>query len=276
MTINLNGKLMDLSSPKIMGILNITPDSFYDGGKFNSDKKVLSQVEKMIKDGADLIDVGGYSSRPGASPVKLEQEIKRVVPVIELIKNKFSDTIISVDTFRSEVAKKAVGSGASIVNDISAGELDSNMFKCVAQLNVPYILMHMKGNPQNMQDKPTYKNVVNEVVKNLSEKIFLAREAGITDVIIDPGFGFGKTLEHNFEILNNLPFFKELDCPILVGVSRKSMVYKLLDTQPENALNGTTCLHTVSVLSGANILRVHDVKEAKEVVELTNFLKKTT
>jgi len=276
MTINLKGKLMDLSSPKIMGILNITPDSFYDGGKFNSDKKVLDQVEKMIKDGADLIDVGGYSSKPGANPVKLEEEIKRVVPVIELIKNKFSDTIISVDTFRSEVAKKAVDSGASIVNDISAGELDSDMFKCVAQLNVPYILMHMKGNPQNMQDKPTYKNVVNEIVKNLSEKIFFAREAGIMDVIIDPGFGFGKTLEHNYEILNNLSFFKKLDSPILVGVSRKSMIYKLLDTKPENALNGTTCLHTVSVLSGANILRVHDVKEAKEVVELTNFLKKTT
>jgi len=276
MTINLKGKLMDLSSPKIMGILNITPDSFYDGGKFNSDKKVLDQVEKMINDGADLIDVGGYSSKPGANPVKLEEEIKRVVPVIELIKNKFSDTIISVDTFRSEVAKKAVDSGASIVNDISAGELDSDMFKCVAQLNVPYILMHMKGNPQNMQDKPTYKNVVNEIVKNLSEKIFFAREAGIIDVIIDPGFGFGKTLEHNYEILNNLSFFKKLDCPILVGISRKSMIYKLLDTKPENALNGTTCLHTVSVLSGANILRVHDVKEAKEVVELTNFLKKTT
>lgn len=276
MTINLNGKLMDLSSPKIMGILNITPDSFYDGGKFNSDKKVLSQVEKMIKDGADLIDVGGYSSRPGASPVKLEQEIKRVVPVIELIKNKFSDTIISVDTFRSEVAKKAVGSGASIVNDISAGELDSNMFKCVAQLNVPYILMHMKGNPQNMQDKPTYKNVVNEVVKNLSEKIFLAREAGIMDVIIDPGFGFGKTIEHNYEILNDLLFFKELDCPIMVGVSRKSMIYNLLKNKPEDALNGTTCINTIALLSGANILRVHDVKEAKEVVQLTNFLKKTT
>ena len=276
MTINLNGKLMDLSSPKIMGILNITPDSFYDGGKFNSDKKVLNQVEKMIKDGADLIDVGGYSSRPGANPVKLEEEIKRVVPVIELIKNKFSDTIISVDTFRSVVAKKAVDSGASVVNDISAGELDPNMFKCIAKLNVPYILMHMKGNPQNMQHKPTYKNVVNEIVKNISEKIFLAREAGIMDVIIDPGFGFGKTLQHNYEILNNLSFFKELDCPILVGVSRKSMIYKLLETKPENALNGTTCIHTVSVLSGANILRVHDVKEAKEVVELTNFLKKTT
>jgi len=276
MTINIKGKLLDLSPPKIMGILNVTPDSFYDGGKYNSEKKILDQVEKMINDGADIIDVGGYSSRPGAKQVKLEDEIKRVVPVIKLIKNKFSETVISVDTFRSKVAQKAVDSGASVVNDISAGELDPDMFKCIAELNVPYILMHMIGNPENMQDKPTYKHVVNEIVKNLSEKIFLAREAGIMDVIIDPGFGFGKTLNHNYEILNNLSFFKELECPILVGVSRKSMIYKLLGNEPENALNGTTCLNTVSVLSGANILRVHDVKEAKEVVELTNFLKKNT
>ena len=276
MTININGKLLDLSTPKIMGILNITPDSFYDGGIFNSEKKILNQVEKMINDGADIIDVGGYSSRPGAKQVELEDEIKRVVPVIKLIKNKFSKTIISVDTFRSEVAQKAIDSGASIVNDISAGELDSNMFNCVAQLKVPYILMHMKGNPGNMQNKPKYKNVVHDIIKNLSEKIFLARENGIMDIIIDPGFGFGKTIEHNYEILNDLSFFKELDCPIMVGVSRKSMIYNLLKNKPEDALNGTTCINTIALLSGANILRVHDVKEAKEVVQLTNFLKKTT
>mgnify|MGYP001163527610 FL=1 len=276
MTININGKLLDLSTPKIMGILNITPDSFYDGGIFNSEKKILNQVEKMINDGADIIDVGGYSSRPGAKQVELEDEIKRVVPVIKLIKNKFSKTIISVDTFRSEVAQKAIDSGASIVNDISAGELDSNMFNCVAQLKVPYILMHMKGNPGNMQNKPKYKNVVHDIIKNLSEKIFLARENGIMDIIIDPGFGFGKTIEHNYEILNDLLFFKELDCPIMVGVSRKSMIYNLLKNKPEDALNGTTCINTIALLSGANILRVHDVKEAKEVVQLTNFLKKTT
>ena len=276
MTINIKGKLLDLSTPKIMGILNITPDSFYDGGIFNSEKKILNQVKKMINDGADIIDVGGYSSRPGAKQVKVEDEIKRVIPVIELIKKKFSKTIISIDTFRSEVAQKAIDSGASIVNDISAGELDSNMFKCVAQLNVPYILMHMKGNPGNMQNEPKYKNVVNDIIKNLSEKIFLARENGIMDIIIDPGFGFGKTLEHNYEILNDLLLFKELDCPIMVGVSRKSMIYNLLKNKPEDALNGTTCINTIAILSGANILRVHDVKEAKEVVQLTNFLKKTT
>ena len=276
MTINIKGKLLDLSTPKIMGILNITPDSFYDGGIFNSEKKILNQVKKMINDGADIIDVGGYSSRPGAKQVKVEDEIKRVIPVIELIKKKFSKTIISIDTFRSEVAQKAIDSGASMVNDISAGELDSNMFKCVAQLNVPYILMHMKGNPGNMQNEPKYKNVVNDIIKNLSEKIFLARENGIMDIIIDPGFGFGKTLEHNYEILNDLLLFKELDCPIMVGVSRKSMIYNLLKNKPEDALNGTTCINTIAILSGANILRVHDVKEAKEVVQLTNFLKKTT
>lgn len=276
MTINLNGKLMDLSLPKVMGVLNVTPDSFYDGGKFSSDKKVLDQVEKMILDGADIIDIGGYSSKPGAKEVKTKEEINRVIPTIELIKNKFSDIILSIDTFRSRVAQKAVQSGASLINDISAGELDSNMFKCVAELKVPYILMHMQGNPQNMQKNPSYKNVINEIVTDLSKKIFLARKAGIIDIIADPGFGFGKTLEHNYEILNNLSFFKELDCPILVGLSRKSMVYKLLDKKVEDSLNGTTCLNTISILNGAKILRVHDVKEAKEVIKITSFLNKNT
>jgi len=276
MTINIGGKLLNLTTPRIMGVLNITPDSFFDGGKYNSEKEILCQVEKMINEGADIIDVGGYSSRPGAKEVKLSDEIERVIPVIKLIKKEFDKTIVSIDTFRSQVAKKAVNLGASIVNDISGGEIDSNMYKCVSELKVPYIIMHMKGNPSNMQNQPTYKNVVNEVVTNLSKKIFLARQNGIMDIIIDPGFGFGKTLNHNYEILNNLEHFKELDCPILVGVSRKSMIYKPLEIEPNKALNGTTCIHTISILSGANILRVHDVKEAKEVVKLTNILKGNT
>ena len=274
MTINLNGNLMDLSTPKIMGILNVTPDSFYDGGMFDSNKKILDHVEKMLTDGADIIDIGGYSSRPGAKEVKLKDEIKRVVPTIELIKKEFNETIISVDTFRSEVALQAVNSGASIINDISGGDLDPNMFNCVAELNVPYIIMHMQGNPKNMQNNPLYENVIVEIIENLSKKVFEATEAGVIDVIIDPGFGFGKTIEHNYKILSELSFFKELDCPILVGLSRKSMIYSLLEEKPENVLNGTTCLNTVSILNGANILRVHDVKEAKEVVKLTNFLNK--
>ena len=274
MTINLNGNLMDLSTPKIMGILNVTPDSFYDGGMFDSNKKILDHVEKMLTDGADIIDVGGYSSRPGAKEVKLKDEIKRVVPTIELIKKEFNETTISVDTFRSEVALQAVNSGASIINDISGGDLDPNMFNCVAELNVPYIIMHMQGNPKNMQNNPLYENVIVEIIENLSKKVFKATEAGVIDVIIDPGFGFGKTIEHNYKILSELSFFKELDCPILVGLSRKSMIYSVLEEKPENVLNGTTCLNTVSILNGANILRVHDVKEAKEVVKLTNFLNK--
>jgi len=276
MTININGTLLDLSTPKIMGILNITPDSFYDGGVFNSDKKILNQVEKMISEGADMIDIGGYSSRPGANEVNIDDEIGRVIPAIELIKNKFCDTIISIDTYRSKVAKKAINAGASIINDISSGDLDSEMFNCVAKLKVPYIMMHMKGIPNNMQKNPEYENVIVEIVKNLSNKLFLAKKAGIIDVIIDPGFGFGKTATHNYSILKNLSFFKELGCPILVGISRKSMIYKLLDKNPENALNGTTCLNTISIINGAKILRVHDVKEAKEVITLTNFLNKNS
>jgi len=272
MTINIKGKLMDFSSPKIMGILNITPDSFYDGGIFDSNKKILKQVDKMLEDGADIIDVGGSSSKPGSKKVIIDDEIKRVIPTIELIKSKFNEAIISVDTFRSEVAKKAVNSGASIVNDISAGELDPNMFNCVAELGIPYIMMHMKGSPQTMQNKPKYNNVVNDIITNLSKKIFRARELGIIDIVVDPGFGFGKTLEHNYQILNDLSFFKELDCPILVGISRKSMIYKILNNDPKKALNGTTCLNTVALSKGANILRVHDVKEAKEIIKLTNFL----
>lgn len=276
MTINLKGKLLDFKKPKIMGILNVTPDSFYDGGKFNSEKKILLHVEKMLVDGADIIDIGGASSRPGANQISLDLELKRVIPAIEIIKKKFNNAIISVDTFRSKVAEKAILSGASIINDISGGEFDRNMFKCVAENKVPYIIMHMKGNPTTMQKKPIYKNVVTDIIKNLSKKIYFARQHGVLDIIIDPGFGFGKTLEHNYQILKNLEHFKELDCPILVGLSRKSMIYKLLKSSSEKSLNGTTSLNTISIQNGASILRVHDVREAKEVIELITFMNKTT
>lgn len=275
MTINLNGSLFDFNVPKIMGILNVTPDSFYDGGKFNSDKKIIIQVEKMLKDGADIIDVGGYSSKPGSNKISSKTEIERVIPTIKLLKETFKEIVISVDTFRSDVAKKAISNGASIINDISSGELDKNMFKCVAELGVPYIMMHMQGTPQTMQKKPYYKNVITDITKNLSKKIHLARKQGVLDIIVDPGFGFGKTIEHNYEILKNLEHLKELECPILIGVSRKSMIYKLLNNSANESLNGTTCLNTISILKGASILRVHDVKEAKEVIQLTTFLKNT-
>lgn len=273
MTINLNGNLMDLSTPKIMGILNVTPDSFYDGGMFDSNKKILDHVEKMLTDGVDIIDVGGYSSRPGAKEVKLKDEIKRVVPTIELIKKEFNETTISVDTFRSEVALQAVNSGASIINDISGGDLDPNMFNCVAELNVPYIIMHMRGNPKNMQNNPLYENVIVEIIENLSKKVFEATEAGVIDVIIDPGFGFGKTLKHNYELLNNLDQFKQFNYPILVGLSRKSMIYKILDSTPQYAINGTIITNTIALQNGANILRVHDVSEAIECIKITTFAK---
>ena len=272
MTINLDGNLMDFSVPKIMGILNLTPDSFYDGGIFNTDKKILSHVEKMISEGVDIIDVGGYSSKPGAKNISQEEELKRVIPYIVLIKKNYPEIPISIDTFRSLVAQKAVENGANIINDISSGDLDKKMYDVVSNLNVPYVMMHMQGKPADMQVKPTYKNVVLDVAKTLSKKIALARSKGIIDIIIDPGFGFGKSINHNYNLLNYLDFFKELDCPILVGISRKSMIYKVLDTDPKNSLNGTTSLNTISLLKGANILRVHDVKEASEVVKLVDFL----
>jgi dihydropteroate synthase len=276
MTLNINGILLDLSKPKIMGILNITPDSFYDGGVYNSDNKILNQVEKMLLEGADIIDIGGYSSRPGAKELTIKQETDRIIPILELIVKKFENVIISVDTFRSEIAKKAIKSGASIINDISGGEIDNNMYKVVGELKVPYVIMHMKGVPKDMQNNPKYDDIVNDIVRNLSYKIDLAKKAGILDIIIDPGFGFGKTLEQNFKILENLSFFKQLEQPIMVGVSRKSMIYKLLGISPKDALNGSTCLNSISLNNGANIIRVHDVKEAKEVVNLISFMKENS
>ncbi|MDB4086258.1 dihydropteroate synthase [Flavobacteriaceae bacterium] len=273
MVLNIKGSVLDLSIPKIMGVLNVTPDSFYDGGIYSSEKKILKQVEKMVLDGADIIDVGGYSSKPGATPITIEEEEKRVIPIIKLIYKTFKERIISVDTFRSEISEKSINAGASIINDISGGDLDNNIYKIAGKYKTPYIIMHMRGNPSNMQNNPVYKNINYEIIKDLSKKIELAQSNGVGDIIIDPGFGFGKTIEHNYQILNNLKLYKILEKPILIGISRKSMIYKLLKTEPSKALNGTTVLNTIALINGANILRVHDVKEAKEVIKLCSFLK---
>ena len=272
MTINCKGNLIDLSTPKIMGILNLTPDSFYDGGKYKNESDVLNQVEKMINEGATFIDVGAYSSRPGAIHISEEEELKRSVSIVNLISEKFPDTFISIDTFRSNVAKKNVEAGACIINDISAGSMDLKMMKTVAELQVPYIMMHMRGTPQSMQIKTDYQNVVKEILFYFSEKIAEASNHKINDIIIDPGFGFGKTLEHNYDILNKLDLFKILELPILIGVSRKSMIHKLLKIKSEEALNGTTCLNTIALVKGAKILRVHDVKEAMQCIKIINQL----
>lgn len=273
MILNIKGDILDLSSPKIMGILNVTPDSFYDGGVFSNEKKILHQVEKMILDGADIIDVGGYSSKPGAEKIPLKEEEKRVIPIIKLINKTFDKTVISVDTFRSEIAEKSLSEGASIINDISGGDLDKNIYQIANKYRAPYIMMHMKGIPSNMQHNPKYENINYEIIKNLSLKIDSAEKKGVSDIIIDPGFGFGKTIQHNYQILNNIKLYTVLKKPILVGVSRKSMIYKLLESDPSEALNGTTSLNTIALINGANILRVHDVKEAKEVIKLYSFLK---
>ena len=273
MTLNCNGKLIDLSSPKVMGILNVTPNSFYDGGKHTSEKSILIQVEKMLLEGATFIDIGGYSSKPNAEFVSEEQELQRLIPVIQSVVNEFPSIIISVDTFRSMVAKESIENGAALINDISAGNLDAKMMETVAKLQVPYIMMHMKGTPQTMQSLAQYENIVKEMLFYFSQKIAHARSLGINDIILDPGFGFAKTVEQNFEVLSKLELFQMTELPILVGVSRKSMVYKTLETSAEFALNGTTSLNTISLQKGAKILRVHDVKEAIECVKLYNQLK---
>ena len=273
MTINIKGNLLNFSVPKIMGILNVTPDSFFDGGKYSTSDKILKQVEKMINSGADIIDIGGYSSRPGATDIGVDEELKRVIPIVKLIRKQFPSALISIDTFRSKVAYESIITGGDIINDISGGNLDPKMFKTVANLKVPYILMHMKGNPRNMTENSDYYDVTNEICKYFSEKIEEARLEGINDLIIDPGFGFSKTTKQNYELLNNLDFLKQFQKPLLVGVSRKSMIYKILNSTPEKALNGTSILHTVSLLKGADILRTHDVKEAAECIKIIDQLK---
>jgi dihydropteroate synthase len=273
MTLNCKGNLVDLSTPKIMGILNCTPDSFFDGGKYKSEKEIINQIEKMLFEGASFIDVGAYSSKPGADFVSETEETNRLLPVIDLILKHFPKTLLSVDTFRSTVAKKAIENGAALINDISAGTLDPNMMSTVANLQVPYIMMHLKGTPQTMHNFTNYDNVVKEILFYFSEKTNLAKKNGINDIIVDPGFGFAKTLEQNFEILEKLALFQTLEYPLLVGVSRKSMVYKTLETDAQNSLNGTTALHAIALQKGAKILRVHDVKEAVECVKLMEKLK---
>jgi len=268
MNINIRGNLYDFSSPKVMGILNITPDSFYDGGKFKDDQKIKNHINKMINDGMDILDIGGYSSRPGASEVSISEELERVIPTLIFIKKNFKNLIISIDTFRSEVAKASLIEGADIINDINAGVFDSKMMDVISKFNCPYILMHMKGNPRNMQNSPKYKHTAVEIIQFLAERIKVARKKNIVDIIVDPGFGFGKTVEHNFEILNNLENFKALDAPLLTGFSRKSMIFKTLKTTSDEALNGTSSVNTIALMKGANILRVHDVKEAKECIIL--------
>jgi dihydropteroate synthase len=272
MTINCKGQLIDLSAPKVMGILNVTPDSFFDGGKYKDENSILTQAERMLSAGAGFIDIGGYSSRPGADFVSEAEELHRVVPIVELILKEFPDTLISIDTFRSEVAKQSISAGAALINDISAGKLDENMLPSIGALGVPYIMMHMRGNPKTMQQLTTYENLVKDVISYFAERISKAHAEKINDIIIDPGFGFAKTREQNFQLLNNLELLQILDKPILAGVSRKSMIYKTLNTSSEQALNGTTALHMVALQKGAKILRVHDVKEAMECVTLYNQL----
>ena len=272
MNITCNGKLIDLRTPKIMGILNLTPNSFFDGGQHNSIDAALAQTEKMITEGATFIDVGGASSKPGVEEISTDEELKRVLPVIEKISQTFPDIFISIDTYRSEVAHQAVAAGAKLVNDISAGNMDTDMLKTVGKLGVPYIAMHMQGTPQTMQNNPSYEDILVAVRSFFSEKIKAAHAAGINDVIIDPGFGFGKTIAHNFALLKHIRSLKIDGVPLLVGISRKSMIYKTLDTDATHALNGTTALNAIALQQGAHILRVHDVKEAQETVQLITTL----
>ncbi|WP_372756247.1 dihydropteroate synthase [Mariniflexile sp.] len=272
MTINCKGTLIDLSSPKVMGILNITPDSFYDGGKYQTEVTILKHVAQMLKDGATFIDMGAYSSRPNADHISESEELNRILPILKLVLKEFPETLISIDTFRSEVAKQAVEVGAALINDISAGKLDDNMLQTVAELQVPYIMMHMRGTPKTMQQHCNYNNITKDILLYFSERIAAAKALGIINIIVDPGFGFAKTIEQNFELLNKLELFKMIEKPLLVGVSRKSMIYKTLETTADMALNGTSVLNTIALQKGASILRVHDVKEAMETIKLVESL----
>lgn len=271
-SINCKGRLVSLETPKVMGILNVTPDSFYDGGKYKNEVSILSQVEKMLTDGATFIDIGAYSSRPNAPHVSELEEKQRLLPIVSLILKQFPETIISIDTFRASVAKEAIELGASLINDISAGNLDAEMMMTVGELGVPYIMMHMQGTPKTMQENPSYDRIVKELLQYFSSKIAEAKSYKINDIIIDPGFGFGKTVKHNYEILKQLQLFQLLDFPVLAGISRKSMIYKVLENSPQEALNGTSVLHTIALQNGASILRVHDVKEAIECVKLVEMV----
>lgn len=273
MTINCNGRLIDLNEPKIMGILNTTPDSFFDGGSSESINLVLEKIDKYLNDGADIIDIGGYSTKPNAKVISEQEEIDRTIPFIEAIVKNHPDIILSIDTFRGNVAKKAINAGASIINDVSGWELDDNMFDVIKELNVPYILMHMKGNPETMQKKTSYNDITLEVNEYFSQKIEKLKAAKVNDIILDPGFGFAKNLEQNYELFSKMEALGFNQFPLLVGISRKSMIYKLFNTTAQEALNGTSVLNMVALQKGAKILRVHDVKEAKETLKIYNALK---
>lgn len=274
MFINCKGNLIDFSSPKVMGIINITPDSFFSGSRSVTEKEILLHAEKQLREGADFLDLGAYSSRPGAAHISIEDEVSRMLPAVELLQKEFPEALLSIDTFRAEVAKRSLIAGAAMINDISAGSLDEKMLQTIAEFQVPYIMMHMKGSPQTMKDLNQYNNITEDVLFYFSQKIKAARDLGINDLIIDPGFGFAKDTRQNYELFSKLELFTKLELPILVGISRKSMIWKVLETSASDALNGTTVLNSLALSKGANLLRVHDVKEAIETVkifkELTN------
>ena len=267
------GNSIDFSTPIVMGILNLTSDSFYDGGKYLTEENIIKQCVKIEKLGAKIIDIGACSSRPGSKPVSQQEELKRLIPAIKLVRKYTKNLFISADTFRSEVAIACVENGADMINDISAGENDKNMFNTIIKLNIPYIMMHMKGNPLTMQNKPNYNDVMSELKEFFNTKIENLNNKGFNKIIIDPGFGFGKTLDNNYTILKNLMQFKEFNLPILIGASRKSMIYNILNKKPETSLNGTSIINTIGLINGASILRVHDVEEAMECIKITNTLK---
>jgi dihydropteroate synthase len=267
-TLNCNGRLLVIEKPVLMGIINATPDSFFSGSRQESPGTILKRAELMLAQGATILDIGGQSTRPGSEKIGVEEELKRVIPGIAGIKDHFPEAFISVDTYYAKVAREAVAAGACLINDISAGSIDPEMWETVAGLGVPYILMHMQGNPQTMQDAPSYQNVTREVFDFFLLKIEMLKKAGVRDIILDPGFGFGKTIQHNFELLRHLGLFKPIRYPLMIGLSRKSTIYKTLGITADEALNGTTVLNTIGLMNGANILRVHDVKEAAEAVQL--------
>lgn len=274
-TINVQGQLLNLAKPRVMGILNVTPDSFYTASRKQTEEAIVQRANEILLEGGDMIDLGAYSSRPGATHISPEEEMERLGRALRIIRREHPHAIVSVDTFRAKVAERCILEyGADIINDISGGELDPDMFPTVARLNVPYILMHMKGTPQNMQDDPRYHDITSEVMQYLGEKVDQLHEMGVNDIILDPGYGFAKTLEQNYELLRNQHALLELGLPLLVGVSRKSMIYRLLGGTPEEALNGTTVLHTISLMQGAHILRVHDVKQAVEAVRIMQLIKR--
>jgi dihydropteroate synthase len=270
MTINCGGSSLNLSTPRVMGILNITPDSFYDGGRYTTEKQWIEQTEKMISEGASIIDIGALSTRPGSKEIDEKEELERILPAVKSISRHFPKTIISIDTWRANVAEKVVNQGAHIINDVSGGLFDPQMFATIAKLNVPYIMMHTNGKPETMQQDPQYRNLILDIIDFFSNQLATLHQMGVHNVILDPGFGFGKTIDHNYQLLANLSSFQLFELPILVGVSRKSMVQKLLNISSREALNATTVLHTIALQNGANLLRVHDVKQAMEAIAIMN------